>query len=139
MWSRRRRLLSGLSLAALVVCAGAAGRVGVAQEPPRPRLAVLVVFDQMRADYLTRWRELYVAGGFKRLQEEGAWFQNCHYPYAYTVTAAGHASIATGCPPRRHGIVGNDWYDRSRGEIISAVRSDRYRPIPLPPDSTKDG
>ena len=41
------------------------------------------------ADYMTRWQDLYVKDGFKRLQQDGAWFQNCHYPYAYTVTAAG--------------------------------------------------
>jgi hypothetical protein len=137
---RRDRRLTALLLLALAVLLSGFGLAGVAQEPPpRPRLAVLVVFDQMRADYLTRWQDLYGEGGFRRLQTEGAWFQNCHYPYAHTVTAAGHASIATGCPPRRHGIIANDWYDRSRGETISAVRSDRYRPIPLPPDPTKDG
>src|SRR5262245_1279208 len=67
--------------------------------PLRPRLAVLVVFDQLRGDYLERWQKLFVKGGFRRLQEEGAWFRNCHYPYAATLTAAGHASMATGSMP----------------------------------------
>ena len=49
--------------------------------------------------------------GFRRLEQEGAWFQNCHYPYAHTVTAAGHASILTGCSPDKHAIVGNEWFD----------------------------
>src|SRR5262249_6285346 len=138
MWSHPRRWLIALLFAALVVCAGGFGLLGMAQPPKSlPRLVVVVVFDQMRADYLTRWQDLYGAGGFRRLQTEGAWFQNCHYPYAHTVTAAGHASMVTGCSPRRHGIVGNDWYDRHFGEIISAVRSDRYRPVPLPKDDTK--
>src|SRR6266852_1723994 len=66
-------------------------------ESKKPRLAVLVVFDQMKADYLTRWQDLYDKEGFGRLQAEGAWFQNCHYPYAYTLTAAGHTSLDTGC------------------------------------------
>ena len=59
---------------------------------PPPRLAVLVFFDQMRGDYLDRWEKLFGAGRLPPLEKEGAWFQNCHYPYAYTVTAAGHAS-----------------------------------------------
>ena len=67
--------------------------------PERPRLVVLVIFDQLRGDYLERWQALFGDAGFRRLQEEGAWFQNCYYPYANTVTAAGHASVLTGCSP----------------------------------------
>ncbi len=86
-----------------------------------PKLGVVVVFDQMRGDYLQKWRGLFVEGGFKRLQDEGAWCANCHYPYSDTVTAAGHTSLLTGCTPHEHGIVGNDWYDRSTGRRVKAV------------------
>jgi hypothetical protein len=58
----------------------------------KPRLAVLLIFDQLRGDYPTRWRNLYGKDGFNRLLDEGCWFPNCHYPYAVTVTGAGHAS-----------------------------------------------
>src|SRR5260370_29882141 len=51
----------------------------------KPRLAVLLVFDQMRGDYLTRWENLYTDKGFRRLMREGAWVENCHYPYAHSV------------------------------------------------------
>src|SRR5438445_4853134 len=78
-----------------------------------PRLAVLVIFDQLRGDYLSRWEKLFGERGFRRLQQEGAWFTNCHYPYSDTITAAGHASIATGCSPSEHGIIENDWYERA--------------------------
>jgi hypothetical protein len=100
-----------------------------ANSPPRPRLAVLVYFDQMRGDYLTRWQELFADGGFRRLQQEGAWFQNCHYPYGYTVTGAGHASVATGCSPAKHGIVGNDWFERSSGSSVNCVIGAGYLSI----------
>lgn len=90
-------------------------------EPARPKLVVLVVFDQMRADYLQKWQPLFGDGGFKRLQTEGAWFTNCHYPYAYTLTAAGHTSLVTGTSPYKHGIIANDWFDRANGEYISSV------------------
>jgi predicted AlkP superfamily pyrophosphatase or phosphodiesterase len=105
--------------------------------PPRPgeetpRLAVLVVFDQMRADYLTRWEKYFSKEGLGRLQHEGAWFQNCHYPYAYTVTAAGHASLVTGCTPHKHGVIANSWYDRAAGAEVNSVRTDQFRPVPDP-------
>jgi hypothetical protein len=104
-----------------------------AKAPDRPRLAVLVIFDQLRGDYLTRWEKLFGAEGFRRLQKEGAWFQNCHYPYAVTVTAAGHASVATGCSPDRHGIVGNEWFDRSTRSEVGCVSTDRYETVPSSP------
>ena len=34
---------------------------------PKPKLAVLIVFDQMRGDYVDKWRELFVEDGFRRL------------------------------------------------------------------------
>jgi hypothetical protein len=110
---------------ALLACAPV-----TAAGPPRPRLVVLVYFDQFRGDYLERWGAQFGEGGFKRLTQEGVWFQNCHYPYSYTVTAAGHASVATGCPPAVHGVVGNDWYERSEGKSVNCVGSDRHEQIP---------
>jgi predicted AlkP superfamily pyrophosphatase or phosphodiesterase len=110
-----------------------------AAEPARPKLAVMVVLDQFRADYLSRWDVLYGEDGFRRLEKEGAWFQNCHYPYALTVTAAGHASLATGCSPDVHGIVHNEWFDRTSGEVIESVENNRYERVPAwPKDPPKD-
>jgi hypothetical protein len=109
-------------------------RTSWATEPPpedtRPRLAVVVVVDQLRADYLERWSGLFGEGGFRRLQTEGAWFQNCHYPYASTMTAPGHASIITGCSPDKHGIVMNDWIDRATGAKVYCTGSNRHSRVP---------
>jgi predicted AlkP superfamily pyrophosphatase or phosphodiesterase len=96
-----------------------------------PKLVVLVVFDQMRGDYLQRWQQLYGDGGFKRLMKEGAWFTDCHYPYASTLTAPGHAALATGCSPDKSGIVANDWYCRDEARTISSVTP--------PPDKERQG
>ncbi len=87
-----------------------------------PKLVVLIVFDQMRGDYLQRWQPLFGEGGFKRLLAEGASFTNCHYPYAYTLTAAGHASLVTGTTPDKHGIIANEWYDRYKNrDTVTSV------------------
>jgi hypothetical protein len=125
-------------LAALTLLAGSLTLVLVpavpvpapAAEPERPRLAVLVFFDQFRGDYLTRWDELFGPDGFHRLERDGAWFVDCHYPYADTVTGAGHASVATGCSPQTHGIIGNDWYDRAAEAEVNCVSNDRYDRVP---------
>jgi hypothetical protein len=116
---------------------GLGGLVFGAEKPARPRLAVLIVFDQMRADYLTRWESLFDKGGFGRLLKEGTWFQDCHYPYANTFTAVGHSSLATGCSPDKHGIVGNEWYDRAVGKEVTSVASERYQPVPAAKNGKK--
>jgi Type I phosphodiesterase / nucleotide pyrophosphatase len=132
-WSRLRPVL----LAAFALLPLLWQRPAPAVEAPqRPRLVVLVLFDQLRGDYLTRWRDLFVADGFRRLLTDGAWFPNCHYPYANTVTGAGHASVLTGCSPDRHGIVGNDWYDRAAGETVYCATLPRYETVPAPPNRT---
>lgn len=85
---------------------------------PRVKLAVMVVIDQLRGDYLPRWRSHLPAGGFRRLMEDGAWYSNCRYPYATTSTGPGHASMLTGAVPAKHGIIDNEWYDRAAGSMV---------------------
>jgi hypothetical protein len=103
----------------------------------KPRLAVLVVFDQMRGDYLIRWRDLFEKDGFRRLTDGGAWYQNCHYPYANTMTGPGHATVATGCSPDVHGIVANDWFDLKLGEPLYCAASVRHEQVPPPLKATR--
>jgi predicted AlkP superfamily pyrophosphatase or phosphodiesterase len=79
-----------------------------------PKLLVILVVDQMRADYVDRYGFQWT-GGLHRLVTEGAWFRRAAYPYLTTVTCVGHATISTGSFPRTHGIVGNSWFDRSTG------------------------
>ena len=86
-----------------------------------PGLVVGVVIDQMRFDHLYRYQDHYGDGGFKRLLREGYNFKNTHFDYIPTVTAAGHASIYTGAGPQTHGIVGNSWFDRATGDLVSNV------------------
>lgn len=96
--------------------------------PGAPRLVVVVVIDQFRADYLVRFRDRFGPDGFSRLLRQGANFTSCFYPYANTETAPGHATLATGTTPSRHGITGNRWYDAHRGQVLEAVE-DESSPI----------
>lgn len=123
MTFRRAACVALVLLVATVTFVSGAEAAGPSSAPERPSLLVLLVFDQMRGDYLTRWDELFCDGGFRRLAREGAWYRNCHYPYALTVTGAGHASLATGRTPAAHGIIGNEWYDRKLGRLVNCVES----------------
>ena len=74
------------------------------------KLAVLLVFDQFRGDYPARWKAQYGPDGLNRFLEQGAWYSNAHYPYAVTVTGAGHASLVAGAAPARYlALRWNNW------------------------------
>lgn len=89
----------------------AASAAGARDIPARPKLVVLLVVDQMRADYIENFRQQW-KGGLARLVNEGAWFRAAAYPYMTTVTCAGHTTISTGAFPATSGVVANSWYDR---------------------------
>jgi predicted AlkP superfamily pyrophosphatase or phosphodiesterase len=103
----------------------AAGTV-MAPGPDAPRLIVLVVIDQFRADYLSRFADRFGPAGFRRLISEGAHCTRCFYPYALTETAPGHTTLATGTTPDRHGIVSNGWYGARLGRYGAAVDDPRH-------------
>ncbi|MEO5892620.1 MAG: alkaline phosphatase PafA [Ferruginibacter sp.] len=79
----------------------------------KPKLVIGIVVDQMRWDYLYRFNELYGANGFKRMLGQGFSCENTLIPYMPTYTAPGHTCVYTGSVPAIHGIVGNNWFDRS--------------------------
>src|SRR6266436_8034683 len=99
-----------------------AGRLAAkpAGSPAKPRLVVLLVADQMRADYIEKFRAQWT-GGLKRLVAEGAWFRDAAYPYAATETCVGHATISTGAFPATHGMVANAWWDRESQSMATCT------------------
>jgi len=88
--------------------------------PQHPKLVVLIVVDQMRADYIDKFLHQW-SGGLKRLVQEGAWFPDAAYPYAATETCVGHATISTGAFPAAHGMVANAWWDRDTQSMVTCT------------------
>jgi predicted AlkP superfamily pyrophosphatase or phosphodiesterase len=86
----------------------------------KPKLVVLIVADQFRADYLTRFASEYNAG-LKRLLNTGAVFTNAHQDHFPTVTAVGHSVTMTGAIPAISGIISNEWYDRVSASLVTSV------------------
>ncbi len=76
----------------------------------KPTLVVQVLVDQLRADLLDKYGDLFT-GGFKRLRDDGHSYTNATHAHAVTETAVGHATLATGVYPSRHGIISNQWYE----------------------------
>jgi hypothetical protein len=107
------RIGTALACAAAVLLSTAAAPAP--QPKTTPRLVVILVVDQMRADYLD-WYGGNLTAGLNRLVREGAVFRDAAYPYLNTITCAGHSTIGTGAFPYRHGMILNNWYDRQTGK-----------------------
>jgi len=88
--------------------------------PAKPKLVVMLVVDQMRADYVDKFQGHW-KGGLKRLVQEGAWFREAAYPYAATETCVGHSTISTGALPRTHGMVANSWWERDAQKVVTCT------------------
>lgn len=95
----------------------------------KPKLVVGIVVDQMRNDYIERFWNHYSEDGFKRLVNNGYRFKNAHFNYVPTYTGPGHASIYTGTTPATHGIIGNNWYDKTIDTSVYCAGDTSVQPI----------
>lgn len=94
--------------------------------PEKPKLVVLISVDQMRGDYVDRFRHQWTKG-LHRLVTEGAWFRQVDYPYYNTVTCAGHSSIGTGTVPAIHGMVLNQWWERNNSRLVACTDDENVK------------
>ncbi|HZU27007.1 MAG TPA: alkaline phosphatase family protein [Bryobacteraceae bacterium] len=131
---RAFRLFSPLAIFALALLfwEHAAAPRAWAQGPTNPKLVLAVVVDQFRYDYLTRFRSEYKAG-FARLFREGAVFTDAHHMHFPTVTAIGHSTFLSGATPSISGIVGNEWFDRESGKVVTSVDDPETKLLGGPP------
>lgn len=109
-----------------------------------PKLAIILVFDQFRGDYLDRYRaDFHAKNGWNLFLKQGAHFTDCYYDYANLVTAAGHSTIGTGSYTDGHGIPLNQWWVTGPNGVpreITSVEDSRYSLVGMPAGAaTKPG
>lgn len=113
---RAFRFLSALLFAALAVPACAQAR-RPSPAPPhvalpavaadvRPTLVLFLTVDQLRPEYLERWRHQFT-GGLRLLLDEGLLYPRGVHDHGITETAPGHASTLSGRFPYSTGIASN--------------------------------
>ncbi len=117
-----------LALALAVSSLASAQTPQTAPPPGGPRLIVAISVDQMRYDYLVRFRPL-LTGGLKTLVERGAVFSNARYRHANCETGPGHSVILSGRNALHSGIVANAWYDSALRRVVNVVDDPTVLPI----------
>lgn len=108
---------------AVLMCAPAALR---AEDDAVPKVVVNIVVDQLRTEYLEKYRHLYSDNGFKRLFGEGRVYSNGYYSHVSPDRSSAVATIYSGTTPYYHGIVGNRFMERKSLRVVSAVDDDSY-------------
>ena len=102
-----------------------------------PKLVVVIIIDQFRADYLERYRDQFGSGGFNIFLNNGAYFTDCNYDYANTRTAPGHATLFTGAYSDGHGIAANEWWDPKKKKMVTSVEDDSTKLVGIPADQNQ--
>jgi predicted AlkP superfamily pyrophosphatase or phosphodiesterase len=128
IWSAAALLPLFLAIPHLISAQAPTPRTRPTNSSQRPKLVVLLVVDQMRADYVDKFRFQW-SGGLKRLVEEGAWFRDAAYPYAATETCVGHSTISTGAFPATHGMIANAWWDRATQKLVTCTSDPNVKDV----------
>src|SRR5215813_14256908 len=123
-----RTQLCGFVLCLFVLCMDSS-RASASAYNGRPKLVVIVIIDQFRGDYLERYRDQFVEGGFRLLLDKGAYFTDCNYDYANTRTAPGHATLLSGAYTNGHGILSNEWWDPQKKAKVAAADDDTTKVV----------
>ncbi len=101
-----------------------------ARKRATPSLVVLIVVDQFRGDYVQRYGGQWTKG-LRRLIDHGAYFPLAAYPYAGTLTCAGHTTIGTGAFPHTHGMIANAWFDRASKRSTACTEDAGVTSVPF--------
>jgi predicted AlkP superfamily pyrophosphatase or phosphodiesterase len=123
---RNAPLVTALALA--LASPGSGQTTTPAPTPNRPRLVLVVSVDQMRYDYLVRFKPLF-KGGLKTLIDHGAVFSNARYRHANCETGPGHSTILSGRNAWQSGIVANQWFDAELGRVVNVVDDPTVLPV----------
>jgi hypothetical protein len=140
------RKLTFLMLVLIFSDVSFAGVLPLAQYRKRPKLVLVLVIDQFRADYLTRFESRFLpaekggtVGGFQYLMSKGAYFPFGQYDLLQNMTGPGHATILTGAYPYLSGISLNYWFDSTKNEKVYCAQDDGSKTIEVVPPSANVG
>ncbi len=110
----------------------------LSQYQAKPKLILLFVVDQFRADFYSRLHKEFLPagtdqkpGGFRYLISKGAYYPTAEYKVMEAMTCPGHSIISTGAYPAETGIIANEWYDRASKRQIKCIDDDQYGASPL--------
>lgn len=112
----------------IVVLFGVAysGVLGQTHSRKSPKLVVEITVENMGADYIDRFWDLFQNGGFRRLVNNGAVYQNARADIHNLKSSTLMATFSTGTYPAEHGIIADQWYKQLTEETVFSVHDNYY-------------
>lgn len=92
----------------------------------KPKLVVGVTIDQLNTELIEAYWDLYGNDGFKKLWREGLVYKHTNFPLNNIDRSSAIATINTGAVPNKHGIIANEWVDKSTRQVESCVYDRDY-------------
>ena len=120
-YTKSKQVLIAALATSSIVCAAQA------YAAETPKLVLQITVDALRGDLPTRYYERLGENGFRYLWDGGTVFADAHHGHANTETIVGHVTLATGAYPAAHGMIGNIWYDRTKGRTVYNIEDENYK------------
>jgi len=95
----------------------------------KPKVVIGIVVENMRPDYIQRYWNKFLTGGFKKLYTQGAVCSNVNMTQHVQNYASGTATLFTGVNPSVHGIVDKMWYDRLKKKAVECTEDEFYMTV----------
>lgn len=92
----------------------------------RPTLVVGITIDQLRNDYIELLQSHFRENGFKRLMNNGVYFENASFDISQLDKISATALIYSGTTPNVNGIVGSTVYDHKANKAIPIYLDSKY-------------
>lgn len=122
---RKRKQINRL-VASMLCSLVAMSALSQSSVSPRPRLVVGITIDQLRSDYLELLQEHFSTGGFKRLMQHGAYFENVKMDIARPDGINSIALIYTGAYPNVNGITAATTFNEESGRLLRTLNDPKY-------------
>ncbi len=119
----KRFVILAVCLGFLTVRAACGSREKEELQPPERVIGIIV--ENMRPDYLVRYRAKFSEEGFNRFLREGKVCTDVRMMHHLQNSASGTTTLLTGTDPSVHGIIGLSWYDRESGREVLCTADDR--------------
>lgn len=97
-----------------------------------PKLVLFISVDGMGSELFLRSRPK-LRYGFAQLARSGAYFPSARYGFVKTSTGPGHATLATGANPWRHGVIGNRGLNQKTGKLEPILSDVAHPALEAPP------
>ena len=108
-------------LSLFIACLMALSVVAEIVDIRKPRLVVFITIDGLKSDHFYRLYDRFSDGGFKKIIDDGCFWDNVEFNYISKNPVVDIASICTSTTPKRHGIISDKLYSDKTHDFYSII------------------